>query len=262
MRKLRPTQTDSTLLFAAARYDHIDVESDLHMHPELQFILVTEGVLNMLINGKEYEIPKDFGVFVPSYSPHKFYRRQPNLNLVILFSEELVPAFSAYLQTHAPSRHIFAVSSVSVALTEQILPHEENTVDAISAQAVLASLCRDAYRTAVFEERKPADDYILQILEYVNSHFREEISLETVARAVGVHPVTVSKLLSKQTGISFAAHLQYQRCSYGAKLLLASNLRVSEIALEAGFGSTRSFHRAFRAIYGRTPTQYRQEPHW
>ena len=262
MEKVSGRKTSSAFLFSAERYDHTDVESDVHMHPEMQIILVTDGVLNMTIDGKNYEITKGFGAFVPAFSPHRFFRRQPNFTLAMMFSTDLTPAFSAYLQEHVPTCHIFAPSAISMALVDSILPNPRNHVDFITAEAVLAPLCRDIFGSAAFEKRRQsAEDCTLRILEYVNAHFREELSLETVARAVGVHPVTVSKLFSRQTGVSFGYHLQYQRCRYAAKLLRAGKQSVSEIALEAGFGSTRSFHRAFRAIFGRTPTQYRQEPH-
>lgn len=262
MEKVSGRKPHSAFLFSAERYNHIDVESDLHLHPEMQIILVTDGVLDMIIDGKNYEISKGFGAFIPAFSPHRFFRRAENQNLAMMFSADLTPAFSAFLQDYVPACHIFAPSEVSMALVDSFLPHAKNDVDFITAEAVLAPLCRDIYASATFEKRRQsAEDCTVRILEYVNAHFREELSLETVARAVGVHPVTVSKLFSRQTGMSLHYHLQYQRCRYAAKCLREGKQSVSEIALEAGFGSTRSFHRAFHAIFGRTPTQYRQEPH-
>ena len=96
-----------------------------------------------------------------------------------------------------------------------------------------------------------------KILGYIDAHFREELTLETVARAVGVHPVTLSKSFSKLAGVGFHDYLQYSRCSYAANLIRTSELNLSEIAYESGFGSIRSFNRAFRTVFRVTPTQYR-----
>ena len=260
MKKSAYMRESNTLLFSAERYNNEDVECDVHLHPEMQIILVTNGVLNLQIDGKEYEIPQDSGAFIPAFTPHKFYNRLPNKNLVMLFSKTLAPAFSAFLQTHVTTGHIFAPSEISRALVDSVLPLAQNTVDLVSAEAVIAPLCRDIRHTATFKETNSTDqDCTLRILEYVNAHFQEELTLETVARAVGVHPVTVSKLFSKRTGTSFSNHLQYQRCAYGAKLLLTQKDSVSQIAFECGFGSVRSFNRAFLSIYGKTPSQYRSE---
>ena len=247
------------LLFSAERYSNEDVECNIHLHPEMQIILVTEGALNAQIEGKEYEITTGFGVFIPAFAPHKFYNRQKNKTLAILFSKALAPAFFAFLQTHIPIGHIFAISDTSRALVDSILPLAQNRVDFVSAEAVVAPLCRDICQSASFAEKTTDQDSALRILEYVNAHFQEELTLQTVAREVGVHPVTVSKLFSKRTGTGFSAHLQYQRCAYGARLLLTRKDSISQIAFECGFGSVRSFNRAFLSIYGKTPSQYRSE---
>ena len=260
MKKSGYMRQSNPLLFSAERYDNTDVECEVHLHPEMQIILVTEGVLNLLIEEKEYEITKGFGVFIPAFAPHKFYNRLPNKNLVMMFSKALAPAFSAFLQAHVPTCHSFTPSEISLALVDSILPLAQNAVDLVSAEAVVAPLCRDICHSATFEENKATDqDCTLQILEYINAHFREELTLQTVARAVGVHPVTVSKLFSKRTGTSFSTHLQYQRCAYGARLLLTQKDSITQIAFACGFGSVRSFNRAFLSVYGKTPSQYRSE---
>ena len=97
MKKSAYMRGSNTFLFTAERYNNEDVECDVHLHPEMQIILVTEGALNLQIDGKEYEVPQDSGVFIPAFTPHKFYNRQENKNLVMLFSKTLAPAFSAFL---------------------------------------------------------------------------------------------------------------------------------------------------------------------
>lgn len=260
MKKSAYMRQSNALLFSAERYDNTDVECEVHLHPEMQIILVTEGVLDLLIEGKEYEITPGLGVFIPAFAPHKFYNRLPNKNLVMMFSKTLAPAFSAFLQTHLPICHTFTPSDISLALVDSILPLAQNAVDPVSAEAVVAPLCKDICQSALFKKGEPADqNCTLQILEYINAHFQEELTLQTVARAVGVHPVTVSKLFSKRTGTGFSTHLQYQRCAYGARLLLTRKDSITQIAFDCGFGSVRSFNRAFLSIYGKTPSQYRSE---
>jgi AraC-like DNA-binding protein len=123
----------------------------------------------------------------------------------------------------------------------------------------LAPLCRDVYVGCRFEPRKVVfGDSFSRIIDYVEAHFKEDIDLDSVARAIGAHPVTVSKLFAKNTGVGFHYYLQYQRCSHAAYLLKNTNMSVSDIAYESGFGSIRSFNRAFAAIYGVTPTEYRK----
>ena len=90
-------------------------------------------------------------------------------------------------------------------------------------------------------------------------HFKEEISLSSVAEALGIHPVTVSKSFSKYAGVGFNYYVQYLRCVYAAELITNTAMSLTEIAYESGFGSVRSFNRAFRGLYGITPEEYREK---
>ncbi|MBQ9086897.1 MAG: helix-turn-helix transcriptional regulator [Clostridia bacterium] len=252
------TLLDGNIPFLFASAKHTDVECVTHIHITMEIVLVTDGELHMTIGGKEYSIPKGYGTFIAPLEPHLFHSRHPNQCHVLMFSGEIVNYFFEFVKTHSPKRHIFPISNASLELAGKILPDENNVVDCIGAEAVLAPLCYDIVHGCEFETRKTAfDQTAYRILEYVNTHFREELTLESVAIAVGVHPVTISKIFSKQTGLGFSYYLQYARCTYAAKLIKMQNLTFSEIAYESGFGCIRSFNRSFLQIYKITPTEYR-----
>ena len=237
---------------------HIDVECVVHIHASMEIVLVTEGTLKMTVDKKEYDIEKGHGLFIPPFAPHTFHSSKPNLCHVLVFSEVLVPYFFEFIKKNTPTNHLFAISETSMALTESLMPSHRNTADFIKAEAVLAPLCHDIYVGCRFEERKrPSDDAVSKVLDYIGAHFTENIDLDIVARAVGHHPVSISKAFSKHTGVGFHYYLQYQRCSHAAHLIKTSNMSFSEIAYESGFGSIRSFNRAFLTIYGKTPTEYK-----
>lgn len=98
-----------------------------------------------------------------------------------------------------------------------------------------------------------------RIAGYVNEHYREPISLDTLARAVGVSRCHLSRVFSEKMGQSFPSYLSNIRLSYARALLADTELSVTEIAGEAGFGSQRSFYRCFRERFGITPLEYRQK---
>lgn len=254
--KKLPFEEKLPFIFSSER--HIDVECVVHIHATMEIVLVTEGVLQMTVDGKEYDIPKDHGLFIPPFAPHTFRSVKPNLCHVLIFSEVLVPYFFEYVKENAPRSHLFAVSDASMALAESVLPDYRNTADYICAEAVLAPLCRDIYNGCDFEPRnRHSEDTLSTVLSYISAHFTEKLDLESVARATGHHPVTISKIFSRHTGVGFNYYLQYQRCAYAAQLIKTKNMSFAEIAYESGFGSIRSFNRSFSMIYGRTPTEYK-----
>lgn len=243
-------------LFSSER--HVNVECVVHIHAAMEIVLVTEGTLHMTVSGKDYDISAGHGVFIPPFETHRFHSALSNRCHVLVFSKELVRYFFEFVKGNAPTSHVFAVSEPAMRLAEELLPYVNNTADYIRAEAVLSPLCYDVCRCCSFEERQtPFDDTVARILEYMDGHFCEDVTLERVARAVGIHPVTISKIFSKQTGLGFHDYLQYRRCEYAAKLIKTEDACFAQIAYEAGFGSIRSFNRAFRRVYGRTPTEYK-----
>lgn len=245
-----------SFLFESAR--HTDVECVTHLHVEAELILVTEGTLHMTIGETEYEIPKGRGAFVPPFEPHQFASPRKNRCHVLIFSKELVPGFWEFVRSHVPTCHLFTPSAESMMLLERLLAEDRGCVELVRAQAVLAPLCFEAYEGCEFAERtRPLEDMMTRALEYMSAHFTEELSLEKVAHAIGLHPVTLSKLFAKRGSIHFNFYLRYLRCSYAASLLKSQDTSVTEAAYAAGFGSVRSLHRAFREIYGASPLEYR-----
>lgn len=242
-------------LFSVMR--HVNVECETHIHAMLEIVLVLRGVLQMTVSGKPYEIREGEGIFVAPLEPHAFHSAEPNACQVLVFSREMVWYFFEFVQSNSPSKHLFSVSKEAASLCERLL--SDGSEDYVGAQAALAPLCYDVIHGCAFEPRKHAsDDTLERMLTYIDAHFQEELTLESVARAIGVHPVTLCKSFSKRAGVGFHAYLQYSRCSFAANLIRTSEMSFSEIAYESGFGSIRSFNRAFQCVYRATPTEYKR----
>ena len=249
---------DGNIPFLFVSKRHTDIECVNHIHPSMEIVIVTEGTLHMTIGGKEYDINAGIGAFIPPFERHLFHSDKKNKCHVLMFSGELVGHFFKFTKTHTPINHLFSISPSSMALSDKILPSAHNTTDFIGAEAILAPLCYDIYHGCCFEERKHRfDDTAYTMLKYIETHFLENITLRDVARAIGVHPVTASKLFNSYSGIGFCYYLQYQRCAYAANMLKTQSLTISQIAYESGFRTIRSFNRSFLNIYGITPTEYR-----
>lgn len=252
------TDSSSKMPFIFSSDRHIDVECVVHIHATMEIVIVNKGTLTMTADGIEYDIPEGHGLFIPPFSPHTFHSKEPNLCHVLAFSEVLVPYFFDFVKKNTPTTHLFKLSASSHELSERLLPDRSNSADYITAEAVLAPLCHDIYLSCNFEPRKVFfGDTFSKVIDYIEAHYTEDIDLDSVARAVGTHPVTVSKIFSKHTGVGFHYYLQYQRCSHAAYLLKNRNMSISEIAYDSGFGSIRSFNRAFMFIYNTAPTKYR-----
>ena len=97
-------------------------------------------------------------------------------------------------------------------------------------------------------------------LDYIASHFSDpELSLAKVAQSLSISPRYLQRLL-ESSGTSFTAHVTELRLKHAFMLLTAENLidvRICDIALEAGFSDISHFNRLFRSRFGDTPKAIR-----
>ncbi|WP_167859707.1 AraC family transcriptional regulator [Paenibacillus cymbidii] len=99
---------------------------------------------------------------------------------------------------------------------------------------------------------------IRRIVRHVQLHFREELTLTSVAETFHCGKSRLSKWFKQATGHSFVGFLHETRLHYACGLLASTDLHVVDVALEAGFGSYKTFSRLFRSHRGTYPLAYRR----
>ncbi len=83
------------------------------------------------------------------------------------------------------------------------------------------------------------------------------VSLTSVAAAVGLSPQHLSTLFHRSTGLRFTEYITRMRVEEACRRLSEDDSPVTEIAFAAGFQSLSRFNRAFRAVTGMSPRDYR-----
>lgn len=99
---------------------------------------------------------------------------------------------------------------------------------------------------------------IAKAKRFIEEHHSEDLSLGRVATAVHASLFYFCKLFKKVTGVNFTEYVSRVRVEKSKNLLINPNLRVSEIAFEAGFQSLTHFNRVFKNVVGESPTNYRR----
>lgn len=103
------------------------------------------------------------------------------------------------------------------------------------------------------------DSVIDDVLDYIDSHYLEPISLDDIAVACHISKSYLSHMFSdikKQTVIQYILN---KRLENSRKLLEKTELTVEEIALSSGFNNTSYFSRVFKECYNITPLSYRKK---
>lgn len=105
------------------------------------------------------------------------------------------------------------------------------------------------------------DDSLRRVLSYLSEHYLEPVTLKDCAAALGFNPSYLSGMFSLRTGAPFHRYLLNLRLKKAEWLLVSEEMPISEVALQSGFLSDKTFYRVFREQYGLSPGDYRKTHH-
>ncbi len=98
---------------------------------------------------------------------------------------------------------------------------------------------------------------VRRALDLITEGGLSEGNVDALAARVGVGSRHLRRLFEEHVGTSPIDVAQSHRLLFAKKLLSETQLKVSDIAFAAGFGSVRRFNTAIREAYGRTPRELR-----
>lgn len=104
---------------------------------------------------------------------------------------------------------------------------------------------------------------INRVCNYIIEHLNEDLSVEKLSQVANFSKYHFHRQFSQYTGINvakFILMMRLKRASY--QLVFNQHFRIVDIALEAKFENPESFSRAFKQVFGQTPSQFRQQPEW
>ena len=97
-----------------------------------------------------------------------------------------------------------------------------------------------------------------QVAAYINNNYMEDLTLGDISSRFFISHYYFSRTFKKITGISFVDYLSGVRVKEAQRLLVKSDMSVSDIALVVGFKSTTHFGRSFKKLVGVSPLTYRK----
>lgn len=106
--------------------------------------------------------------------------------------------------------------------------------------------------------RSDQPEAVKKACAHMRRHFDREITLDELSRAAGVSAHHLCTLFKEATGVTMIEYLNRERILQAKKRLLSRYARVSEVALDVGFGSLSQFNRCFSKYAGESPTEYRR----
>lgn len=96
------------------------------------------------------------------------------------------------------------------------------------------------------------------IKDYIDSHYHEEVRMDTLSNLVNMTPNALSRFFKQRTNRSISNYINDVRIGQATLLLVDSSMTVVEISYKCGFNSISNFNRTFKAVKGVTPTEFRE----
>ena len=117
-----------------------------------------------------------------------------------------------------------------------------------------------------FEQTHYADDHttshgdeiIVNLQGWLNQHIQDDIDSQRILAVTGLTQRTLNRRFHEATGMSPFQYLQQLRLNHCAELLKATDLSITEIALQSGFNDPDYFSRQFKQHYQLNPSDFRR----
>ena len=93
-------------------------------------------------------------------------------------------------------------------------------------------------------------------MEYLKSHYQEDISLDLLADRYYLNPSYLSRMFKQCLGTGLTDYLIELRMENAKKLLLTGKYKVYEISQKVGYKSDKYFFRVFKSYTGQSPLEF------
>lgn len=243
-----------------------------HDFYEFQVFLGSAGLIN--INGDMYAVQRGDLAFIGMFTPHELHiskdqhykRFSISLSASRLISmstaQSNLPDLFRYTENHHPVVHIDEEAFAKyVRLLEHYqsarLDHGQDLLDL----AVIHQLLAFAYNDCWTESATDSSDshYMLmisQLINYINEHLSENLSLATLADQVSYSQYYVCRIFKKMTNKNLSSYILEKRIGEAARLLREGSA-VSRAAEAVGFNNYSYFYKSFLRLNGTAPAEYR-----
>ena len=244
----------------------------MHAHAnELEIILINSGQGVYSIDGKRRAVKEGDIIIYNSNVVHEetfgidgqinsYCCGISNLHLTglrpnALISDEVSPVF-------ASGGHYQDIANLLELMFTQLagrLPRAPETCHYLMLS--LISILLDLTQSYVErEDRKGLKNNILgrRIKNYIDEHYAEDLTLESIAKAINVSIYYMSHIFKEETGYSPLQYVSRRRIGEAQSLLVQTDYSATQIGAMVGFGNPSYFNAMFTKNVGMSPLKYRR----
>lgn len=129
-------------------------------------------------------------------------------------------------------------------------------LDFLSQCKNLTPICTEKYSSYISITKLNS---IKTIFDYIEKNYQSEISISDACKVVNLTESAFYKFMKRHTNKKFTTILNEYRIDHASKLILSSDLPISEISYQSGYSNLSHFNRVFKETYNMTPRQLRKQ---
>lgn len=233
-----------------------DLNFPVHIHNSFEIIIATDGEMEITIGKNVYKVSGNECVLVFPNQLHEIKTNSHASHAILIFSPQLVRAFSKRFQAYVPKSNLFNLNDFYIDKITSL----DSKRTLLELKGLLYSICGEFDKSAEYVEFKgDKQNLLLNIFDFVAKNYKTDCSLYELAKETTYSYVYLSKLFSKSIGISYTEYVCRFRINEACYLLANTNSSVLDIAYECGFDCLRSFNRSFKSVMGITPSAYKKQ---
>lgn len=230
-----------------------------HIHKELELIYVKKGRA-MATAGKNRYVLEPGDIFLSFPNQIHYYNTLENGEYIILiFSPEIIYGLKNTLSSSVPTENYIpaAMAKETHEVFEKIKLSCEpyRMVEVAGLLNVLMSKILPNFELK--DVNIDNNSALHSVLDYCSRYYNTDITLDTVSENLHLSKYYISHLINKNLKQNFNEYINNLRIAEACNYLNESEIKISDISENVGFGTIRSFNRAFKQIIGISPAEYR-----
>lgn len=249
----------------------------VHQHDFYEIYFFISGSVEYSVEGKIYEMKKGDLLLINPLELHqpRISEAQSDYERIVLWinkdylfslssnNTSLSRCFDSTIPDHTNLLRLSFSSQelLRTLLTELIREQSsEDYASDLACEAILLRILVELNRLSLsygekHDKENSFSPLILSVLDYINHHYCEKLSLSTIADEFFVSKYYLSHAFNSVVGTSVHRYITLKRLIH-AKQMLSSGIKPTTVASNCGFGDYAGFYRAFTGEYGITPAEY------
>lgn len=243
-----------------------DPSRKIHWHDALQIVYQLAGKSRAQLRGKQYLLHEADFLVVNPYELHNIELLGASSALSFSFAQPLLAQlkgarFDCVSSLYGKRQHkeIAALRAELAALfLHYYSEQDERELELLSHTYALFHLLAAGFHCGSDSELGADQPRVSRIMQYLHTHYAEEITLNGLAKREYLTPNYLSQFFRSKLGTTFTQYLNGIRLEHGFFELCSTSKTITEIALDNGFGRVDTFIEHFRRKYDITPGKFRK----